>query len=246
MNTLWGFVTAWFNVPFTALFVLSLLMAVAQVFGLLGEHDSDADADADADADVDVHVDVDSDIDLDTSGTLDTDHDLDHDGDADSDSDSDAELSPLSLFAFIGVGKAPLAIVLMLLFGATAVIGWLLNGLAATMGLANSILAFIAVLLLALLGGALVSSRLARIIGRALPPISSTASLAQDLVGKRGTVLSPYVDGRYGLIRVRDSGGTSINVFGVIAGSDSPIARNSTVVLASYNPAKKQYLVTKF
>jgi len=241
MNTLWGFVTAWFNVPFTALFVLSLLMAVAQVFGLLGEHNGDADADADAE--VDAHVDVDSDLDtLDTSGTFDTDHDLDHDGDADGDSD----LSPLSLFAFIGVGKAPLAIVLMLLFGATAVIGWLLNGLAAAIGLANALPVFIVVLTLALIGGALVSSRMARIIGRALPPISSTASLAQDLVGKRGTVLSPYVDGRYGLIRVRDAGGTSINVFGVIAVTDSPIARNSTVVLASYDAAKKQYLVVKF
>lgn len=227
MNTLWSFITAWFNAPFTALFVLSLLMAAAQVFGLLGEHDGDADVDTDADVDADADTGIDP---------------L-----ADSDAHTDAdELSPLGLFAFIGVGKAPLAIVLMLLFGSTAIVGWALNGLAAAWLRPYSVLIFIIVLLLALLGGAFASSRLARIIGRALPPISSTASLAQDLVGKRGTVLSPCVDTRYGLIRVRDAGGTSINVFGVIAADDEPIKRNTVVVLANYDAVKKLYLVARF
>ncbi len=104
-------------------------------------------------------------------------------------------------------------------------------------------MAFVAVLPITIVVGTLISSRSARFIGRALPPISTTATRAQALVGRRGTVISPFVDTKYGMVHLRDDGGTLLNVFAVIKDGE-PIKRGSEMSLVAYDPLKKVYTVT--
>ncbi len=257
LDSAWSFILAWYNLPFSFLLGLCVVLAVSQAIGLGGDHEGDANADTDADADTDVDhdVDVDHDADLDHDAALDhdLDHDVDHDLDHTADHDVDHHLDheahadsvgALSVLAFIGLGKAPLLVVLLILFGAIGILGWIMNYAVQRVFGAYPGIAFAAVLPLALIAGSLVSSRTARLIGRALPPISTTATRAQALVGKRGAVISPFVDEKYGQVHVRDSGGTLISVFAVTE-AEAPIGRGSDVVLVSYNPEKKLYTVTR-
>ena len=228
------FITAWYNLPFSILLFICFILTALQLFGLGGEQDSDADMDADADLD----------------GDTDFDHDLDHDVDHDLDHDSDFHLdkgealSALSLFAFIGLGKAPLFVVLIIFFGAMGILGWIGNSLVESLFTSYPGLALAPVGFISLLGSGLISSRVTRFIGRMLPPVSTTATHADALVGRRGTVLSPNVDGKYGLVRLRDQGGTSINIFAIVDNED-PIDRDSEVVLVDYDPVNKRYTVTR-
>jgi hypothetical protein len=82
------------------------------------------------------------------------------------------------------------------------------------------------------------------LIGRALPPVSTTATRAQALVGRPGTVISPFVDGRYGMVHLRDDGGTLISLF-AITEDEAPIARGQSVILLSYDAAQRRYLVAR-
>ncbi len=243
----WDFIFAWYNLPFTFLLGLCVLLAGLQLAGLGGDHDGDTDLDAEADADIDTDVDMDADADLD--GDADFDHDLDHDLDHDADHhvDHDAHSGAgdgWSVLAFIGLGKAPLMVVLLILFGAIGILGWAANSVVRSVFGAYPGIAFAAVLPLSLIGGGLVSSRTARFIGRALPPISTTATRAQALVGKRGTVISACIDGRFGQVHVRDAAGTLISVFAV-TDADEPIPRGNQVVLIDYDVVKKQYLAVR-
>lgn len=246
------FITAWYNLPFSILLFICFILTALQLFGLGGEQDSDADMDADADldADMDADADLDADANADLDGDADFDHDLDHDVDHDLDHDGDFHvdkgdaLSALSLFAFIGVGKAPLFVVLIIFFGAMGILGWIGNSLVESLFTSYPGLALAPVGFISLLGSGLISSRVTRFIGRMLPPVSTTATHADALVGRRGTVLSPNVDGKYGLVRLRDQGGTSINIFAIVDNED-PIDRDSEVVLVDYDPVNKRYTVTR-
>jgi membrane protein implicated in regulation of membrane protease activity len=260
LNNAWSFIVTWYNLPFTILLVLAGVFAVLQLVGLGGEADQDADADVDADADidadadVDIHADVDTDADVSVDHDLDLDHDvdlahdadLDHDADVDHDVDHDAGLegapNVLTLLAFVGMGKAPLAVVLLILFGAIGLLGWILNSLVLSLLGAYPGIAFAAIAPLSLVTGGLISSRISRLIGRALPPVSTTAMRAQALVGRSGTVISPYVDAKYGMVHLRDQGGTLISVFAVNP-SEQVIKRGCEVVLVSYDEAKRHYTV---
>lgn len=245
----WSFISAWYNLPFTLMLGTCLLLAALQLIGLGGDHDGDADADVDADVDADLDADLDADVDadLDADADADLDHDLDHDVDHDLDHDADADghaLSGLALMAYLGMGKAPLMVILVILFGTVGLLGWLLNSLIGGIVTPYPAVAFAAVLPISLVGGSFVSSRTARLIGRALPPISTTATKASALVGRPGVVISPNVDGKYGMVRLRDSGGTMINVFAITDGEE-PIDRSSEVVLVEYDPQLKRYTVSR-
>src|SRR6185436_14675187 len=148
----WSFIFAWYNVPFTFLLGLGLLLAVLQLIGLGG----DADGEADAEADFDHEVELESEVDLD--------HELDSDMDGEADAEGDAEIdsataSPFSWLAFLGVGKAPLLVVLLILFGAIGIAGWVMNGLLQRLFGTYPGLAFIVVLPLAVIIARWVSSR---------------------------------------------------------------------------------------
>jgi membrane protein implicated in regulation of membrane protease activity len=235
LNNVWSFISAWYNLPFTALLALCIVLAGLQLIGLGGEADHDADADAGADLDHD--VDLDHDADLDHS----VDHDIDHDVDHDADHDADGG-GALAVLAYIGMGKAPLAVVLLILFSSVGILGWVLNSVVSGLLGAYPGIAFAGVLPVSLIGGGMLSSRVSRLIGRALPPVSTTAMRAQALVGRRGTVISPYVDAKYGLVHLRDQGGTLISVF-AINPSDLVIKRGNEVVLVSYDAVKRHYTV---
>jgi membrane protein implicated in regulation of membrane protease activity len=224
-----AFVLAWYNLPFSLLLAVCALLAALQLIGLGGD-DSDSDLDGDTDLDQD----------------LDAESDLDSDSDADTDSDAEADSPPptLSLLAFLGVGKAPLLVVLLILFGTLGILGWSANALVAAIfgNYPAFMLAFTGPL--ALFIAAILTSRMARWIGKALPPLSTTASLAESLVGRMGTVTSPFVDEKYGLIHLRDSGGTLISVFAISAGGET-LKRGESIVLVSYQAARKCYVAMR-
>lgn len=249
-ESFWTFLIAWYNLPFTLMLGLGLALAGLQLLGLSHDGDTDADAhadvdgDVDADADVDIAIHHDFDHDLDHDLDHDIDHDLDHAVDHDVDHNvSHDSLSSFSLLAFIGIGKAPLMVVVLIVLMTTGLLGWFLNGLAV------GFLGFFPALLLlvtffvSLVVGSLVTSRVARLIGRALPPVSTTATRAQALVGRPGTVISPFIDGRYGMVHLRDDGGTLISVF-AITEDEAPIPRGEAVILLSYDATQRRYLVT--
>ena len=227
---------AWYNLPFTLMLLFCGVLTALQLVGLGGDGDADADVDADFDLDADVDLDADFDADMD----VDADADIDADADADIDGGDAPDL--LSVLAFLGVGKAPLLVVLIILLGSIGILGWTVNSVVTAVFPAYPAWAFLITLPVALVGGGLVSSRLSRLIGRALPSISSTATAAAGLIGRRGAVISPHVDGAYGLVRVRDQGGTLINVFAVTAEND-PIGRQTEVVLVEYDAQNKRYTV---
>jgi membrane protein implicated in regulation of membrane protease activity len=251
LENLWSFLVAWYNLPFTFMLALGVLLALLQFVGL--SHDGDADADADVDVGADVHADLDAETDIDADTDLSADHDFDHDLDHDVDHEVDHDMehdvghglpSGFSLLAFIGMGKAPLMIVLLILFMSIGFLGWILNGIG------RGIFGFFPGLLLlvtglgSLIGGGLLTSRITRLIGRALPPISTTATRAQALVGRPGTVTSPFVDNRYGMVHLRDDGGTLISIFATTE-DEQPIARGEDVILLSYDAAQRRYIVTR-
>ncbi len=144
----------------------------------------------------------------------------------------------------IGIGKAPLMVVLLIVLMTTGLLGWFLNGL--VMGILGFFpgLLLLATFLISLVTGSLVTSRVTRFIGRALPPVSTTAIRAQALVGRPGTVISPFVDNRYGMVHLRDDGGTLISLFATTE-DEQPIPRGESVILLSYDATKRLYLVTR-
>jgi len=148
------------------------------------------------------------------------------------------------LLAFIGVGKTPLMVVLLILFASISLLGWLLNGIAQTAIGSFPGLLILVTLPVSLAAGAVFTSRITRIIGQTLPPISTTASRAQALVGSTGTVISPYVDDKYGMVHLRDQGSTLISVFAVTDESQ-PIPRGEQVLLVSYDAVQRRYRVTR-
>jgi membrane protein implicated in regulation of membrane protease activity len=258
-ESFWTFLIAWYNLPFTLMLGLGVTLAGLQLFGLSHEGDTDAEAhvdvdghiDADGDMDMAIHHDLDHDLDHDFGHDIDhdVDHDIDHDVDHDLDHAADHDMSrdsfsPFSWLAFIGIGKAPLMVVLLIVLMTTGLLGWFLNGLAVGMlGFFPGLL-LLGTFLVSLLAGSLVTSRVTRFIGRALPPVSTTATRAQALVGRPGTVISPFIDGRYGMVHLRDDGGTLISLF-AITDDEQPIARGESVILLSYDALQRRYLVTR-
>ncbi|MCL4872164.1 MAG: DUF1449 family protein [Anaerolineae bacterium] len=232
----WSFITAWYNLPFSILLFLCLILTGLQLVGLGGEQDSDVDLDSDLDTDFD----ADADADFDADSDLDGDSSLDQADDL----DTGSGFSALNILAFIGVGKAPLFVVLIILFGAVGILGWVFNSLVESLFASYPSLVIAPVGLLSFLGGGLISSRVARFIGRALPPVSTTATAMKDLVGRSGVVLSRQLDNNYGLVRVRDKGGMPINVFAVVQ-SEEPIPQDSEIVLVSFDPEEKRYTATR-
>ena len=230
-QNMFGFLIAWYNLPYTVFMVLGLLIALLQLFGL--SHDGDADMDADADVDVDVDADLDADADIDA----DADGDMDHDADPGSG-------GGLSWLAFIGFGKAPLMVVLLILLFSMGLFGWFINGVVlGIFGVFPSLLILLSGLV-SLAVGILITSRVTLLIGRALPPISSTATKAQAMVGMNGTVTSPFVDAKYGMIHLRDQGGTLVSLFAVTE-DEKPIPRGVEVILLAYDTVQKRYTVTR-
>jgi membrane protein implicated in regulation of membrane protease activity len=215
--------------------------------GLDVDHSVDVDHDIDLqhDLDVDHGADLDHSADVEHGASLQHDVVIDHDAAVDHGAGAghDGQPGTLALLAYLGVGKVPLTVLLILLTGAIGLLGWILNSLVQTVFGGYPGIFFAAVLPVSLVVSGVVTARVARIIGNALPPISTTATRSEALVGIQGTVISPFVDTRYGMVHVRDRGGTLISVFATCEGE--PIRRGEKVVLVRYDPAARTYVVTK-
>ena len=259
LSSILTFILAWYNLPFTFLLAVCLLMVVMQWVGLGGDHESNPEPITAADADADADLDIDADTDFDVDGDFDHDLGSDFDHDLDGNLDHDAELgdtagehgihepgldSGFSLLAYLGVGRAPLLITLLLLFGAVGLTGWGFNSFILRISGTYPALAMAGALAVSLGVGSLISSRIARAIGRTLPPVSTTVTSAQALVGRRGTVISPFVDQRYGMVHLRDSAGTLISVFAVTH-EDKLIRRGDEVLFIDYDADKHLYTVIR-
>ncbi len=134
-------------------------------------------------------------------------------------------------------------VVVLIVLMTTGLLGWFLNGLA--MGILGFFPGLLLVLtfMVSVVLGSLISSRVTRFIGRTLPPVSTTATRAQALVGRPGTVISPFVDDHYGMVHLRDDGGTLITVFATTE-DEQPVTRGDSVILLSYDATQRRYLVT--
>jgi membrane protein implicated in regulation of membrane protease activity len=269
-TNVWDFISVWYNLPFTILLSLCLVLAAFQLLGLGSDHDSDTDSDLDHDVNMDHNVDLEHDIDLDHAMDIDhnveVEHDVDldhgigpdHEAEVDHDIEQDMDHavehevehsvdsnspSTLTLLAFLGIGKAPLIVVLLILFSAVGILGWTLNGILHLMLGPYTGVAFAVVLPAAVIGASWVSAQVTRFIGRALPAVSSTATRAQTLVGRRGKVISPFVDQKYGLVHLRNEGGTLMSVFAVAAGTETA-RRGDEVVLVAYDAQQHRYSVS--
>jgi len=237
----------WQNLIFLIPLAVGLIFAIGTACGIGGDHDHDLDADHDLDLDHDVEVGHD----------VDTDHELagDHDADAGHDTDSDHDQAAgkgnpldavrkqhyrdpawLKALGILGVGKAPFTVVLTvlsLMFGGLGIAGNL------TMGRSWFWWTFAA----ALVGAILIGGRLSSAVGKIVPKTETYCSGSNDLVGLLGTVIMA-VDSRFGQVHVRDRHGNLHKVL-CLATDDQAIPKGRQVVLVSYDPEKRRYLVAE-
>jgi membrane protein implicated in regulation of membrane protease activity len=253
-----GFLFAWYNLPFTLMLLACLVLAALQWIGLGGEqeHEAGADtevhADLDHDVDADLHADLDHDLDhdLDTNAELhgdvehDLEHDIDHGADHEADHSTVQAANGFSLLAYLGAGRAPLMIILLILLGSVGLLGWIFNGIVhGVLGVFPGV-AMLLTVPASLVCGAVISARLSRLIGQVLPPLSTTATSEHAMVGRRAVVVSPWVDQRSGQVRLRNPGGTLINVFAT-TGSAETIRRGEEVILMEWDQKNRVYHVVR-
>jgi len=216
------------------------------------DHDLSVDHDVSVEHDLAVEHDADLGHDLDHDLGHDVDHDVDHDVEHDASADAGGVPAWAEVLRFLGVGQAPLTMVLLVLLGGFGILGWILNALILSVSPSYlkfswlpawlAWLPFILVLAADLALGAWFTSRVAVLIGQAVPAFSSTATSVKRLVSRRGHVVSPQVDEKYGQVKVRDQGGTLITVFAVVDPGKPPILRNAQVILVEYDEAKKVFI----
>src|SRR5262245_40389472 len=125
LNELNTFFLSWFNLPYTGLVIVAVLLSLVQLMGLGGEPAGEAEADVDADIDSDIDADADADANAEVDAEADADADAAVSGSVDSP-------SALGVLASLGVGKAPLFVVLPMLLGAVGLLGWLFNAVASS------------------------------------------------------------------------------------------------------------------
>lgn len=189
--SVWEFLVAWANVPFTVSVGATLIFALVQASGVAGLISGHADGDADADADADVDGDADG--------------DADGDGDAE---DSDGESSALKLgLSFggraLGMGRLPMTLLAQVFLVVFGVCGLLVNVAFVSRGVIP-----LWTLLYSLPVAALVALEANATMTRFLAPIvddkAQAATKRSALVGSIATVISRQVTEEFGEVRIRD------------------------------------------
>ena len=225
----------WFTAPLAIVFIFALfrLAMGAMDFG-----------DADADADVDADVDIDADMDIDIDADMDIDADVDVDADVDADVAVDAGGQSFSfgdVFGFLNVGRVPLMIVLMSLFGT-----WGMTGLIANAVLnvpenpqwvwISCVIAFFC---------CFVCTRYISLALSKLFPESERAVSDVHLLGLSGRVISGQITTTFGTARVQVPDGPELTV-SCRAKSDEAIpVKGDTVILVNYDRTKRIFDVRK-
>ncbi|MGB0383386.1 MAG: hypothetical protein ACPGWR_01060 [Ardenticatenaceae bacterium] len=235
LSELWSFIWTWYNLPFTLSIIFSLFLSALQFTGLLGDvvdFDGDVDVDFDADVDVDADLDLDGDMDADAVPEL-----------VEGVGGSGGGLR--ALFDLLGIGRVPLMLLLLLFSATFGLLGWVLSNLWLTTVGSEQWFFFVGLWIVTFVISAVISGRLGGVIAKLVPSISTTAKSNEQLVGKVAKVISPRVNERYGQVRVYDAAGTSLTLFAVIPKNNTPIPRDTEVVLADFDPERKVYTVVK-
>lgn len=197
-----GFLFAWYNVPFLVALGCCLLFALMQIVAGFGDNDADVDADADGDVDADI----------------------------DADGIAPGNAGAVDALAFLGIGQVPVMLVLIVLLGSLGSLGLLANTVLITLLGLQPGLAVVGSLAGGLLLAVLITGRTSRMLGKVAGNVSMAVSSAQ-LVGRAGVVVSPSVSPTYGKVTVRDSNGTMHTVFAVTRG-ETLLERSEVALLA--------------
>jgi membrane protein implicated in regulation of membrane protease activity len=256
-----------FVVPFLlAMAYLGVYVVSGWTFGD-GDADGGADADADGDAGADAHVDADLDgdgipdaadgVDADVDHDLTVEHDasahLEHDADADRDAPSHAHHGAKAahaaasgkslggaLLAFLGLGKVPLSLVLMVLCFLFGFIGFFANQALADVLPGEQVA--LASVPMAAVGAYLLTGSFSSVMAKLLPNEETSAVRRQQLLGLYGTAVF-RVDDASGMVMLRDTTGTRIQVGARTKPGAPPIDRDREVILASYDREHSFYYV---
>jgi hypothetical protein len=221
---MFSFLLTWYNLPFLIALGGCILFALLQVIGGIGDNE----ADADLDADTDTNIDIDADLNLDGAVDL-SEPPPQHHGQS---------FGPL---AALGLGRVPLALLLMALLGCFGAIGLIANTLLTSALDGYAPLIFPAVLIGAGVFAFVLTARISRLLGRAVAE-SSTAVGFEQLVGRVGAVSSASVSPTYGRVSVRDTHGTIHTVFAVIEHGE-PLPEGSEVALVAYDNTQRRFLI---
>lgn len=257
-----NWILGWWNLIYVLPFGLALLyLGLYTLTGIGGaEHDADVehdiDHDVDVDADMDHDIDADGDLDADAEADFDADADADADADVDSDADSDAEHESAShggskdvpfmasLLSFLGVGRAPVGLILMILFISWGVIGFATNNAVRPVMPQDWMVALIS-LPLAAIGSVSATSGLARLIGRYAPTTETSAQKRRELCGNVGEAMYDITE-TFGMCAVRDRYGNHFQL-ACRAGEGQPaIAKGRKVLLVRFDESNKLYTVRPY
>lgn len=199
--TVWDYLVAWPNVPFTIAVGATLLFALAQASGLAGLIGG-GDADGDADAEADVDGDVDGDADADADG------DADGEGDAD---DADGESWALRLGLSFGMGRLPMTLLAQVFLVVFGVSGLLVNVAFVSTGAIPFWTLFYS-LPVATLVGLVANATMTRFLAPIVDDKAQAATKRSALVGSIATVISRQVTEEFGEVRIRDRSGHDLRL----------------------------------
>jgi hypothetical protein len=201
--TLWNYLVAWANVPFTVAVGVTLLFALVQasgLAGLLGGHDADAgDADGDADADADA------------DGDADDAHDAD---------DADGESALARLGSAFGMGRLPMTLLAQVFLIVLGVCGLLINVPFIGAGAIPLTTLFYSLPLATIvaLGG---NAAMTRLLAPIVDDKAQAATRRGALVGSIATVISTKVTEEFGEVRIRDKSGHDLRLIVKLAKGDA-------------------------
>jgi membrane protein implicated in regulation of membrane protease activity len=241
----------WWNLVFIVPFGLALLYLVLYtVSGITFGDDLSADASGGGvDAEHDIHFDGEAHVDAEASGGVDTDADADasgpehevHDGHHDHGHAGTGRTALAEAMTWLGLGKAPISILLMVMFMAWGLTGFFINaGLWPAMGGL--------VPLVSLPAAVVMSFGLTHLVGRLfaryMPPDAGAAPRRSSLVGREGEAIF-NIDQKFGMVVVRDRQGEVFQLPCRIYQDRDPIRKGDKVLLVDYDKDQQMFYVTR-
>ncbi len=210
-----------FELPFLVSFIIVLIMAMGMV--PVGEGSGEADHD--------VHADLSHEIDHGIA------HDVDHEAGAEGDhaageTNHHGPMPFLQVFTLLGIGKVPMALILMSLSVIWGFVGWTSNQLLSN--LISPILFVPISILLALVCAFVFTRYLALFFSRLIPSVESYAMTHERLLGKGGEARYAISD-TFGEALVRDRYGQLHQVTCRTLPGNDPIPSGSRIFLYQYD-----------
>lgn len=144
---------------------------------------------------------------------------------------------------FLGLGRVPLALILITFFLFWGAIGWFANKAFSTIWPAPGLFVWPA-LVTALLGAGVLTVTMARSLGRLIPRSANQSTGARDLVGRLAESRYP-ISAASGSVQVYDQFGNLHEVAARVLPGEAPIAAGRQVILWRYDDAAGSYLVTQ-